>query len=202
MVSKASDDFPEPLGPVTTVNLPSGRSTSTPLRLFWRAPQTSTQFAAAGSVTHFFSVTFEPTGYNSRWRCNAQISLAENTNSIGEAVRSPWDANSVPYSLLFETPGELLALLEQLLGNDTAERVEELLVCSQLFLPFLVVDTENLDDALVLNIEVGKIDIVRAGQPADGRFDRAAAFFTAIDDPFQDSHIVAEAGPQEFSILT
>ncbi len=71
----------------------------------------------------------------------------------------------------------------------------------QLFFPFLVVNAENLDDALVLHIEVGNIDIVRAGQPANGRFDRAAGFFTAIDDPFQHSHIVAEAGPQEFSIL-
>src|SRR5260370_8602805 len=113
MVSKASDDFPEPLGPVTTVNLPSGRSTSTPLRLFWRAPQTSTQFAAAGSVTHFFSVTFEPTGDNSRWRRNAQISLAENTNSVGEAVRSPWTSTSTPCTLLFETRPPPLALLHQ-----------------------------------------------------------------------------------------
>src|SRR5213076_3283612 len=62
MVSKASDDLPEPLGPVTTVNLPNGRSTSMPLRLFWRAPRISTQPRSAGAVTHSFSATFEPTG--------------------------------------------------------------------------------------------------------------------------------------------
>src|SRR5690349_23144676 len=54
MVSNASDDFPEPLGPVTTVNLPSGRSRSMPLRLFCRAPRTSTQPHWNGAVTHAF----------------------------------------------------------------------------------------------------------------------------------------------------
>src|ERR1051325_1306692 len=62
MVSNASDDFPDPLGPVTTVNLPSGRSTSTPLRLFWRAPRISTQPRSNGAVTHSFSASFELTG--------------------------------------------------------------------------------------------------------------------------------------------
>src|SRR6266542_215918 len=41
MVSKASDDFPEPDGPVMTVNVRRGISTSNPLRLFCRAPLTT-----------------------------------------------------------------------------------------------------------------------------------------------------------------
>ena len=40
-------DLPLPLGPVMTVNFPSGRSRSIPLRLFWRAPRISMQAAAA-----------------------------------------------------------------------------------------------------------------------------------------------------------
>lgn len=40
MVSKASDDFPEPDGPVTTVIARRGISRSNPLRLCWRAPRT------------------------------------------------------------------------------------------------------------------------------------------------------------------
>src|SRR5206468_5664429 len=73
--SKARLDFPEPLGPVTTVNFPSRRSTSMPLRLFWRAPRISMQSAAARFEARYFSATFEPTGDNSRWQTNSQISL-------------------------------------------------------------------------------------------------------------------------------
>src|SRR5690606_6297566 len=40
MVSKASEDFPEPERPVMTIRLSRGRSTSTPLRLCSRAPRT------------------------------------------------------------------------------------------------------------------------------------------------------------------
>src|SRR6185436_2354149 len=41
MVSNASDDLPEPDGPVTTVTVRRGISRSNPLRLFWRAPRTT-----------------------------------------------------------------------------------------------------------------------------------------------------------------
>src|ERR1700682_2589685 len=40
MVSKASDDFPDPLSPVMTVRVLRGISTSIFLRLCWRAPCT------------------------------------------------------------------------------------------------------------------------------------------------------------------
>src|SRR5258708_33426556 len=41
MVSKASDDLPLPLGPETTLSLPSGTSRLKPFRLFCRAPRIS-----------------------------------------------------------------------------------------------------------------------------------------------------------------
>src|SRR6266516_7336936 len=52
----------------------------------------------------------------------------------------------------------------------------------------------------MINIEPGKIEIVQARQPTDGRFDRGFASLAAIDHPFQDAHIVAEAGPEKFSV--
>jgi len=39
MLSNASDDLPEPIGPVTTVSAPNDSSTSRFFRLFWRAPR-------------------------------------------------------------------------------------------------------------------------------------------------------------------
>src|ERR1700745_856230 len=69
-----------------------------------------------------------------------------------------------------------------------------------LLLPLLVIYAEKFSDAFVINIELRKIEIVRAWQPAYGRFNRATASFAAIDDPFEDAHIFTETRPQEFSV--
>src|SRR5437762_10212218 len=92
MVSKASEDFPLPLGPVTTVNFPSGRSRSMPLRLFWRASRISTQPRSAGAMTQFFSTTFEPTGNYPRCDRASQI-LPAKPHVIPNEVRDLTEAN-------------------------------------------------------------------------------------------------------------
>src|ERR1044071_2882619 len=83
MVSKASDDFPLPLGPVTTVNFPSARSRSIPLRLFWRAPRISTQPRSAGAVTQFLASTSEPTGNYRLGACDVQEFQGDRTYLAG-----------------------------------------------------------------------------------------------------------------------
>src|SRR5438094_8267764 len=45
------------------------------------------------------------------------------------------------------------------------------------------------------------VGTVWARQPAHGRFERAACLFAPINDPFEHSHVLAEARPEEFSIL-
>src|ERR1700719_1204834 len=151
MVSKASDDLPEPLGPVTTVNFPSGRSTSIPLRLFWRAPRISMQVAAATAVRHFFSATFEPTGDYPRCARKSQISLRRDDR------------------ILFgETRGDFFALLHQLVLRNAAERIEKLFVLGEFFFPVFVLDLEKVIDGFVVEIELGQIEIVQPWQPADG----------------------------------
>src|SRR5215475_2789053 len=99
MVSKASEDFPLPLGPVTTLNFPSARSKSTPFRLFWRAPRISMQPRSAGAITEFFPSTFEPTGNYFRMRAASQISevgflcKAPHRHSDGDSKATTRDAN-------------------------------------------------------------------------------------------------------------
>src|SRR2546423_14903159 len=41
---------------------------------------------------------------------------------------------------------------------------------------------------------------MRAGQPADGRLERATASLAAVDDPFEHAHVFTETGPEEFSV--
>src|SRR3954470_21002646 len=61
-----------------TVNFPSGRSRSIPLRLFWRPPRISTQPRSGGAVTQGFSVFVEPTVDYPIARTRSQISDAKN----------------------------------------------------------------------------------------------------------------------------
>src|SRR5205809_6491664 len=92
MVSKARLDLPLPLGPVTTVNFPSGRSRSIPLRLFWRAPRISTQSFGDGVIPPCFFLIFEPTGKSSRLRSGSQI-LDTKTCVIPNKVRDLTEAD-------------------------------------------------------------------------------------------------------------
>src|SRR5262245_660103 len=50
MVSKANDDFPDPLTPVMMMSFPPGSETSIFLRLCVRAPRTTRSVAVAASV--------------------------------------------------------------------------------------------------------------------------------------------------------
>src|SRR6266513_599147 len=123
MVSKASEDFPLPLGPVTTVSFPSGRSRSMPLRLFWRAPRSSTHPRSAGALTLSFSPFLEPTGDNRFTRRGLQIFREKYGRSPLPRAESPLLArasgNHQPASGL-ESPGEILALLLQFVWHDAA----------------------------------------------------------------------------------
>ena len=71
----------------------------------------------------------------------------------------------------------------------------------EFFLPFLVIDSEKVGDRFMVDIELFQIEIVWARQPANGRFERAASPLAAINDPFEHAHVLAEARPEEFSIL-
>src|SRR6266850_3230319 len=124
MVSNERLDLPLPLGPVTTVNFPRGRSTSIPLRLFWRAPRISMQSFAPVIVTRLFFAIFEPTG---KIRCQSSGS------QILRGARAPRSHRL--RAILGKTGGELFTLFQQLLRHNTAERVEKRLVLDEFFLP-------------------------------------------------------------------
>src|SRR5947207_1697978 len=176
MVSKGRRDFPEPPGPVMTVNFPSGRSTSTPLRLFWRAPRISTHPRSAGAVTHFFSATFEPTGDNSRWQTDSQIGLN------------------------FKPSYEGVALFQQFIRHHAAERTKKLFMLVQFLLPLRMINLEKFGNAFVIDVQLSQIEIMQTGQPADWRFDGAAVAFATVDGPLEHTHIVTEPGPEKLPV--
>ena len=93
---------------------------------------------------------------------------AEFANFARKKQKSVGEAVCFPSSLFIEPGGELFALFLQFLWNNAAEGIEKLLMLGQFFLPLLVIDAEKFDDVFVLDVELIKIEIVRAGQPADG----------------------------------
>src|ERR1044071_4159889 len=117
MVSKARLDLPLPLGPVTTVNFPSGRSRSIPLRLFWRAPRISMQSSPVGMTTRFLFPIFEPTGDFLCESSSSQISIAA---SLCEASCRVAPASPTGRRLQFEPFGQLLALFLQFFRHHAA----------------------------------------------------------------------------------
>ncbi len=102
--------------------------------------------------------------------------------------------------LLLKTCDESFALFQQFFRQHASQRIEKLFVLGDFFLPLLVVNAEQFGNAFVINIQFGHIEVVRTGQPADGRFQRTAAFFATIDDPLQHAHIFTKPGPQKFSV--
>src|ERR1700731_298545 len=104
--------------------------------------------------------------------------------------------------LPFKPCHQLFALVLQLLWHYSVERIKEIAMRLQLFLPFSVVDPKKLGHALMIDVETVEIDVVYSGQPTNRRFGSAAAAFTSVDDPLQDAHVIAKARPKKISGLS
>src|SRR3982751_6114943 len=68
-----------------------------------------------------------------------------------------------------------------------------------LLLPFLVIEPEEFVNRIVINVEVGHIEIVRARQPTNRRLECATISLAPVDDPFEHAHVFTEPWPKEFS---
>src|SRR5213595_3522316 len=118
-----------------TLNFPSGRSRSIPLRLFWRAPRISTQPRSGGAVTQGFSAVVEPTGDYPIARSHSQIFDAKNrVSSVAVALWATRARRGISSSLARRTPTRLqksaaepfrhfLAFGQQPLGHVGLERL-------------------------------------------------------------------------------
>src|SRR4051794_32561749 len=92
MVSNASEDLPDPLGPVNTTTLPRGKDTETFFRLCWRAPTTTSRSMEGGTVS-------------TERRAASQ---GERALEICPEIRCTFDANAQPEKAVGD--GALLAI--------------------------------------------------------------------------------------------
>src|SRR5205823_14946640 len=67
-------------------------------------------------------------------------------------------------------------------------------------LPFFVIEPEEFVNGIVIDVEIRKLEIMGAGQPAYRRFERATMALAPVDDPLKHAHVFAKAGPQKFSV--
>src|SRR6266478_3231581 len=103
-------------------------------------------------------------------------------------------------TLFLKPGGDSFALLEQFFGHNAAQRIEELFVLGQLLRPFFMIDSENFRDAFVIDVEFGEIEIMRARQPTDRRFERTASSFAAVNNPFEHAHVFAVTRPEKLAL--
>src|SRR5580704_18099576 len=104
MVSKAREDFPEPLSPVITVRLLRGISTSMFLRLCWRAPCTVIRsnivWVTDGKMSLYCGAPCTDVQTRINYSCNAKVS--ELRKSHAARPSDPDGAGALPRHLILQ----------------------------------------------------------------------------------------------------
>src|SRR6185312_827280 len=101
-----------------------------------------------------------------------------------------------------EAADEEFALVDHLGREVVMEEEEEGLVIHDLMTPLGTVDLLELVEGFAGEVEAFPVDVVVVGGPADGRLLADGAAADTVDDPLEDAHIFAVAGPEEFAWLS
>src|SRR4051812_15740692 len=204
MVSKARLDLPLPLGPVMTVNSPSGRSKSIPLRLFWRAPRISTQPLSGGAVTQGFSAVVEPTEDYPITARRSQIFGEERGSAsiwVGGPLRRDRRRTKAAPGLSLEAFRHLFALGFQALGHVRLKSVEKFRLAFEFRFPLFRLDREEFAELRIVDvIDPDQAKVFPLRNESNRRFVCPRAAFASIDDPLQHVHVFAKAGPEKLSV--
>src|SRR6266568_4131283 len=115
MVSKASDDLPDPLTPVTMISFPTGSVRSIPFRLCVRAPRT-TRFASPLTGAAFVSTMGVPAGC-----VNHHRSAAVEPRQRGGSPQRTWGVGAGKDSAR-QLPQQS-AQLQRFIGGEDAEQL-------------------------------------------------------------------------------
>src|SRR4051812_49348354 len=80
--------------------------------------------------------------------------------------------------------------------------VEELIMCEQFRRPIFGVDGRDGFELFTReSLQAFPLEIFEFRHPTYGRFHGMGAAFAAIDDPLENTHVVAEARPDELALL-
>src|SRR5205814_5022996 len=92
------------------------------------------------------------------------------------------------------------ALGRQLFGQPRSDEAEDLVVIFELAPPGARIDRRQLAEFVAAEIlQSLPFEIGEFGHEADGGFHRMGLALTALDDPFQYAHVLAETRPDELA---
>src|SRR5438445_3035418 len=94
---------------------------------------------------------------------------------------------------------EEFAFVDHFFREMVVEFDEELFVVDDFTAPGFAVEFLESVEFLARKIQAGPFHIVVIGHPADGSFAALGAYAGTVHNPFEDTHIFAVAGPDEFS---
>src|SRR6185312_6258754 len=77
---------------------------------------------------------------------------------------------------------------------------KKLFVAHNLVSPLAAIDGLQFVKGFAREVESLPVDIVVVGRPADGSLLAQSAAMDAVDDPLEDAHVLAEAGPEELAL--
>src|SRR6185369_7686666 len=94
-----------------------------------------------------------------------------------------------------------LPLKNHFLRQIPRQPQEKFFLPNQLRLDVLEIQQLQLLEALAGYVEAVEIDVLGARHPADDGFFRVGSSVRTLDDPFEDAHVFAEAGPHELAVV-
>ena len=100
-----------------------------------------------------------------------------------------------------EAADEEFAFVDELGGEAVVEGDEELFVVHDLALPGVGIDVlelvEEFAQLVAGNVQALPVDVLEEGGPANGGLLAVGVAVDAVDDPLEDTHVFAVAGPEE-----
>ena len=89
----------------------------------------------------------------------------------------------------------------QLSGYMIAELCVELVDALSLFLPQILVNAQQAAQGLDVEVQTVEVDVLSSGLEADSGLNSVGLAECTLHDPLQDTHVVAEAGPNELAFF-
>ena len=111
-------------------------------------------------------------------------------------------ASGRPFSCAYwlEAADQEFALVDHLWGEMVVEGEEELFVAHDLLFPLRAVDGLEGVEGFAREVEALPVDVVEVRGPANGGFFAERAAADTVDDPLEDAHVFAVAGPEEAAV--
>src|SRR5688572_1901273 len=91
---------------------------------------------------------------------------------------------------ILQPADQQLPLEDHLLRQIPRQLQEQLLLPEQLALELFVVDALKLPQVVQVDVEARKVDVLRAGHPADRALEGVGLALATVDDPLQHAHVL------------